>query len=653
MNGPREERAPAELDLKRKNGFKIVFINKCIPKIPDLLIDYEMDDNKIEFQPVGRRGACPAGETLLDCAHRLGVELAGLCGGVGKCKGCKIRVEEGRLSDVTPAERAAFTGAELENGWRLACQTYLQSDCKVIIPLESMGTQQRLQVEGQEVEILPDPPIKSITCKLETPTLSNPVADAENLLDKINTGGPGRLDIHVLKDLSGQLREWNWNLTAHIRNREVVAVSPPGSRQLGLAVDLGSTKIAGYLIDLNTGNSLASLGIMNPQINKGEDIISRINFAIRSASRRSLMADMVREALMKLAADLCAEAGAETREILEAVVVGNTAMHHLMLGLPVDQLARSPFVPAIRGDLDVKARDIGLDFAPGACVYFPPNIAGFVGADHMAALTATAGTWAHENVIILDIGTNTEISLINRAQITSVSCASGPAFEGYSIKDGMRASPGAIEKVYVSGQDVNYKTINNEKPRGICGSGILDAVSQLYLAGVLDSGGRMQEGSHSRLVRKDGHLEFILVPKEDDWEGPEISLTQKDVREVQLGKAAIQASIQTLLEREGISENEIHQVIIAGAFGCYIDISNALVLGMLPNLPLCRFKQVGNAAGMGARLFLLSSTKRKEAGDLLSRINYFELAGTREFSKAFIHACRLEPFQMSPNTGQD
>jgi len=613
--------------------------------------DRNMGDHQIEFQPVGRRGPCPAGETLLDCARGLGIELVSLCGGMGKCRGCKIRVMEGRFSEVTPAEQKAFTEEELESGWRLACQTYPQSDCRVNVPPESVGTQQRLQVEGRDVDIPLDSPIKSFACKLEPPSLTKPAADAENLLEKIRAPGPIDLDVHVLKGLSTQLREWNWNLTAHIRNRELVAVSPTGSCPIGLAVDLGSTKIAGYLIDMETGKRLVSQGIMNPQISNGEDIITRINFAIRSSDGRALMADLAREGLMKLAKNLCAEVGAETGDILEAVIVGNTAMHHLMLGLPVRQLAISPFVPAVRGDLNVKARDMGLNFAPGAYVYLPPNIAGFVGADHVAALTATAGEWAHENVIVLDIGTNTEISLIARGKITSVSCPSGPTFEGYHIRDGMRASPGAIEKIYLGSEGIRYKTIDDAEPIGICGSGILDAVSQLYLAGVLDRGGRMLEGSHSRVVKKNERLEFILVPQEEDRRRPEISITQKDVREVQLGKAAIQAAIEILMEVEGISPNEIDKVIIAGAFGSYIDISNAIAIGMLPSLPLSRFNQVGNAAGIGARLFLLSSTKRKVVGDLLSRIKYFELAGTSEFSKAFTRACSLEPYHLNPNAG--
>jgi uncharacterized 2Fe-2S/4Fe-4S cluster protein (DUF4445 family) len=606
--------------------------------------DNKVGDHQIEFQPIGRRGLCPAGETLLDCARRLGVELASLCGGTGKCNGCRVRVQEGHLSEVTPTEQEVFDTAELAGGWRLACQSRPQSDCKVDVPPECMRTQQRLQVEGRELEILPDSSVRTVACTLEPPSLARPVADAENLLENLDAFGGAHFDINILRDLSTRLREWNWRLTAHLRNRELIAVSPPGSRSTGLAVDLGSTKIAGYLIDLESGKKLAARGIMNPQISHGEDIITRINFAIRDPDGQKLMADLIKDALMRLVRDLCSEAGTATGDILEAVIVGNTAMHHLALGFPVRQLALSPFVPGVCGELNVKARELGLKFAPGAYVYFPANIAGFVGADHVAALTATAGEWADGNVIVLDIGTNTEISLIGRGKITSVSCASGPAFEGYHISSGVRAAPGAIEKVSLWSGDIHYQTIDDAEPIGICGSGILDTVSQLFLAGVLDAGGRMQKGAHPRVVEKGGRLEFVLVPRGDRGKDTAISITQKDVREVQLGKAAIQAALGILLSQADISATEIDRVVIAGAFGSYIDISNAMAIGMLPRLPLNRFRQVGNAAGTGARLLLLSAAKRLEVRDFLKRINYLELGGRPQFTKAFTSACMLGPF---------
>ena len=314
--------------------------------------------------------------------------------------------------------------------------------------------------------------------------------------------------------------------------------------------------------------------------------------------------------------ELCETAGVARAHILEAVIVGNTAMHHLLLGLPTRQLARAPFVPALVGDVDIKAREIGLDIAPGAYLHVPPNIAGYVGADHVAMLIATAPEWTGRTVLALDIGTNTEISLITAAgAITSLSCASGPAFEGYHIKYGTRATGGAIERVQITPDAVRIKTIGNAPPIGICGSGILDAVAQLQLVGVLGTNGAFQAGSHPRLRRAGDHWEFLLAVAE----GREITISQDDVREIQLAKAAIQTGIEVLFRENGVTPSDLDSVIIAGAFGSYIDVANAVAIGMLPDLPVEHFRQVGNAAGAGARRLLLSHLLRLEARDLRSR----------------------------------
>ncbi len=612
-----------------------------------------MSEHLIEFEPLCKEGPSRNGESILDSAQRMGIGLAGLCGGAGKCKNCKIRIIEGTVSELTPAQREVFSEEELDGGWRLACQTYPKVPCKVFVPLEAITSSQRLQVEGLEIGFPLDLPLNTVACELKPPSLTEPVPDAENLLEEINIQGPIHIDHYVLRDLSIRLREWKWRLTAHVRQGEVIGICPPDSRPLGLAVDLGSSKIAGYLIDLNSGRTLAAKGILNPQVSRGDDIITRISFAIRTPGGRGTMEELATVALKELAKSLCAEIGAETGDILEAVVVCNTAMHHLMLGFPVRQLASSPFVPVETGDLNVKARDIGLDFIPGAYLYFPPLIAGFIGSDHVAALTATADHWKNETALLVDIGTNTEISLITPGKITSVSCASGPVFEGYHIENGVRASKGAIEKVSLSGDSVHFRTIDDVDPIGICGSGILDAISQLCSAGVLDRRGHMTEGSHPGVVNRKGQLEFELVPGKEGRGNHRISITQKDVREVQLGKAAIQAAMKIIIAHNNISENDIDRVILAGAFGNYLDISNAIAIGLLPSLPLTKFLQVGNAAGIGAKLLLLSSTKRIEAKDLCSRIKYIELAGTPGYTEAFLHACYLEPYHLNRDAVRD
>jgi uncharacterized 2Fe-2S/4Fe-4S cluster protein (DUF4445 family) len=319
-------------------------------------------------------------------------------------------------------------------------------------------------------------------------------------------------------------------------------------------------------------------------------------------------------------------------------------MHHLLLGLPTRQLARAPFVPALVADLDIKAREIGLDVAPGAYLYMPPNIAGYVGADHVAMLIATAGEWTGKTMLALDIGTNTEISLVTAAgAITSLSCASGPAFEGYHIKDGTRATAGAIERVQVTPAEVHIQTIGGSAPIGICGSGILDAVAQLQLAGVLGDTGVFRPGSHPRLRRAADQWEFVLAPAQGEAERRDISVTQEDVREIQLAKAAIQTGIEVLMKESGVEATQIEGVLIAGAFGSYIDVPNAVAMGLLPPLPAERFKQVGNAAGSGARRLLLSTSLRAEARALRSRVRFVELAQYPGFSRMFARNCRLSP----------
>jgi uncharacterized 2Fe-2S/4Fe-4S cluster protein (DUF4445 family) len=408
---------------------------------------------------------------------------------------------------------------------------------------------------------------------------------------------------------------------------------------------LGTTKIAGYLVDLSDGRTLAAKGIMNPQISYGEDIISRITSAIDSPAKSAELQKLVVDAFNELANDLCAEAGAKTEEIVEAVVVGNTAMHHLFLGLPVRQLAYSPFVPAVSQALDIKARDLALHMASGAYVHILPNIAGFVGADHVAMLLATEVRQAEGPTVALDIGTNTEVSLVNNGGITSVSCASGPAFEGGHIKDGMRAASGAIERLRIANDSIQYQTIDEAPPLGICGSGIVDAMAQLYLVGIIDKHGRMKS-DHPRLHIHKKQPQFVLVTKEERGGRPAIAITQQDVRELQLAKAAIRTGIQILLETNGCSEEEIKQVIIAGAFGTYINVSSAITIGMLPSLPLDRFRQVGNAAGMGAKLALLSSSKRTEAQNLASQVHYLELATAPNFMSTFSQASYIGRYRM-------
>jgi uncharacterized 2Fe-2S/4Fe-4S cluster protein (DUF4445 family) len=589
----------------------------------------------IEFEPVGRRGDCPEGKSLLECARYLGVGLVSICGGFGKCKACKVRLLEGVLSQPSQVELETFSADQINDGWRLACLTYPQSNCKIHVPSESLTTLQRMQVESSFIDSSHEPAVTGYSLEIKPPTFGDLRSDSTRLLQSLNEQHNVQsksIDIDVLRDISMKLRSAEWKIAATVRSGEVIALNPPGGRHLGLAVDVGTTKIAGYLVDLEKAETLSSKGLMNPQISYGEDITSRIHHALKNGEAGKLQ-EIVVAGLNQLAEELCAQAGARVTEIEDAVVVGNTAIDHLFLRLPVYPLAYPPFVAAVQDSLDLKARDFGLKIAPGAYVHVLPNIAGFVGADHVSMLVAIDALSLPGRTLAIDIGTNTEVSLIDNGRIYSASCASGPAFEGGHISSGMRAASGAIERLRIENDSVQFETIDDTIPIGICGSGIIDAVAQMYLAGILDEGGRMQPG-RSGVRRNDDHLEFVLFTEQDG--NPAVVVTQRDVREVQLGKAAIRAGIQVLEETAGCTDEDIDRVIMAGAFGTYIDVSSAIDLGMLPSIPLERFKQMGNAAGLGARQTLLSVQKRAMEKTIAERMNYIELAGTPSFNKIFI-----------------
>lgn len=592
----------------------------------------------IDFEPVGRRGEFAGDQSLLECARQLSVDLVSICGGIGSCDRCKVQVIAGKVSKPTLEEEAELSSSDLEQGYRLACQTFPESNVKLHVPPESLTAPQRTQVEGLDVDVEPDPLVRGLVAHLTPPTLESPQADAQNLWAALAAHGTreGTIDFQVQQMLSTQVRENNWQVNVALRGNEIVAIGAPSTRWLGLAVDIGTTKVAGYLIDLESGKTLASKGLMNPQISYGEDVVSRIVAASKSHSDAAKLQSLLTEALNQLATGLCSETGTQPTEIVEAVVVGNTAIHHLFLGLPVKQLGLAPYVPTVDTAVDVKARELGLVIAPGAYVHLLPNIAGYVGADHVAMLLATRLADVEQTTLAIDIGTNTEICLNHKGKMTSVSCASGPAFEGAHIKFGMRAAPGAIEHVRLENERLEIQTISGEPPVGICGSGLLDVVAQLRLNEVVQRSGKMVE--HPLVRNQNGIAEFILAERQglDD-----IAISQKDVRELQLAKAAIRLGIQALVEAEGLTENDLEQIIIAGAFGTFINVESAITIGMLPELPLERFTQVGNAAGTGARLALISQSEREKADEIARWDDYIELAKIPNFNRKFAEATYL------------
>jgi uncharacterized 2Fe-2S/4Fe-4S cluster protein (DUF4445 family) len=600
---------------------------------------------EVVLQPIGRRVSVPIGTNLLEAARLAGVDLVAICGGEGVCGGCRVHPVAGQLSRLTLTEEAELSAADQDAGYRLACQVEVRGDVRIDIPPESFTTPQRLQVEGQETETDNDPVILPMDLEIPPASMQDLRSDLTRVLEvlteeisaEVSYAGKIRFSRRVAADLPGKLRANHWRIRLALRGDEVVAILPPGSPIYGLAVDIGTTKLAAYLVNLVSGETAAKAGAMNPQIAYGEDVISRITYANQHADGAKTLQVRLVESLNQLLETLCAEVGITREQVVEAVLVGNTAMHHLLVGLPVKQLGESPYVAAASDAMQFPAEEIGLELAPGAYLYLAPNLAGYVGADHVSMLLGAELVVPKLTTLALDIGTNTEISLIHQGKHFSCSCASGPAFEGAHIKDGMRAAPGAIERVRFSGEKVHLQTINAQPACGICGSGILDAVAELRKAGLLDARGVLA-GTHPHLSGTGRGAEFVLIPATETAIGREIKISRADINEIQLAKGAIRAGIEVLLERAGIPATEIQSFIVAGAFGTYLNLESAITIGMFPNLPRERFAQVGNAAGSGARALLVSARQRQLADEISQRVEYVELANHPDFMKIYVRA---------------
>ncbi|MBN1310770.1 MAG: DUF4445 domain-containing protein [Anaerolineae bacterium] len=589
---------------------------------------------EVDFEPLGQRVSCKSGDNLLDAAQRAGIMLNAICGGEGVCGRCVVRVMAGKVSSPNIAEEEEMGKEQLDAGWRLACQTEVEGNVQIYIPPSSLATAQRTQTEGQGLPVEPQPAVRAFDVEQHPPSIHDLRSDASRLRDALDMPAL-TFPTAVLRTLSTDLRDREFRSAVFVSGSSVVGVASADARPLGLAVDLGTTKLAAYLVDLAGGETLAKAGAMNPQIAFGEDVMARIGHAISKPDGAEQLRIAVVEALNGLARDLCEQTAHPVHHIADAVIVGNTAMHHLFLGLPVRQLGLAPYVAAESAALDVQAHDVGLDFAPGANVHLLPNIAGFVGADHVAMLLAS-GMPEHEGIVLgMDIGTNTEISLIAKGKHFACSTASGPAFEGAHIRHGMRAAPGAIEKVLIRDDEIMLQTIDDKPPVGLCGSGILDLVAQLRKANIIDRRGALDKsGDNPRIRQGDKGLEYVVVPAAED-EGREITFNRKDVNEIQLAKGAMRAGVQILLQRAGITEEDIDTVIVAGAFGTYLDVQSGITIGMFPQIEARKFVQVGNAAGAGACMALLSTAIRKQAADVAHHVTYVELTAEKGFSSLF------------------
>jgi len=587
--------------------------------------------------------ATAPGRTVMEAAAAAGLALDAPCGGRGTCGKCLVRVISGELEPPGGEELDHLGQEELADGLRLGCQARLAGPATIGL-VGVLAGRVLAEGEGRPAELAPG--VRRVLLQVAEPTLEEGRGDLERVLAEL--GGvrvsPG---LAVVRDLPAAVRAEGGRVSALVAGEELVGVSAGHHpRCLGMAVDVGTTTVVGYLLDLETGEQVGMASAMNEQAAFGADLISRIGHAAGGGGRE--LQQRIVGVINRLLEAACKQAGERVEDVCELTVVGNTCMHHLLLGLPVDNLAAMPFVPAATSALRLSAREIGLAAHPEARVYCFPNVAGFVGADAVAVMLASG--FGHQDGlrVAIDIGTNGEVMAARGGEIVACSTAAGPAFEGAKISRGMRAAPGAIDRVRLTPQ-VQVHTIEGAPASGACGSGIIDAVAELVKLGVVEENGRMLSKEAlpawlpapvaERLVEEEGKPAFLLAEGEL---GP-VLLTARDVREAQLAKAALAAGLAVVLDELGAGAGEIEQLLLAGAFGNYIDRRSAVVIGLIPDLPEGRIKPVGNAAGAGARLGLLSVRMRAEAERLAAGVRHLELSSRPDFYDRFTDAMMLRP----------
>ena len=543
----------------------------------------------ITFNPHKIEVLAEFSSNLLEIARNAGIGIDNSCGGLGKCGKCRIIVHQDRFNSPTDTEREMLTYNELRSGYRLACQTTIldeSSDLEVYIPSQSLTREQRFQLDGLSIKTKPDPPVRLLPIEIPPATMDDVRSDLTRLKDELKVSHKIAItctNLKAIKELPRLLRQEEWRVNILLRGKEIISIMPRKQKTTlyGLSLDLGTSKIAFFLVDLTSGKTIANLGLMNPQLPYGDDVISRIQYANEGKDQLTHLRDIVIKKLNIILGDLLLSNGLSPMDIVETCIVGNTAMHHLFLGLPVRQLGFSPFIPAITQKLELSVEELGLNIFPQGKVYLPPPIAGFVGSDHLAAIIATQLHKEEGPCLLIDVGTNTEVSLQIGDVIICCSCASGPAFEGGALKHGMRAVDGAIERVSINPSGcANITTVGDSDPTGLCGSGILDALADMKEIGVLNGRGRLQV-ENPGVIEVNGELAFKLVPSantESGW----ITITQKDVREIQKAKGAVRSGIEMLMDYTGIKARQLKKVIIAGAFGNFINPLSALSLGMIP-----------------------------------------------------------------------
>jgi uncharacterized 2Fe-2S/4Fe-4S cluster protein (DUF4445 family) len=631
----------------------------------------EKPSHKLILMPSGRQGQVPHGMDLLAAARSLGVELESICGGRQTCGKCQISVEAGAFAKhaITSAAdhlsaagvvEAEYCQANNIVGRRLACAAQVVGDLLVVVPEESQARKQFIAKAAGDRAIDVQPAVRPYYVEIPASTLETRLGAWERL--QLSLAADWELSVDgfaptVLAELPRALGDERGKLTVHVWQDRQVLRAQPGYREAayGLAIDIGSTTVVAHLCDLRTGVLRSTQVAMNPQVRYGEDLMSRVSYAMREAQGTERMHRAIVRTLNDLAEQACAAAGVEITDVLDAVIVGNPIMHHLALGVDPSDLGGAPFALTISGSVDGRAADIGLRLHPAARLHLLPCIAGHVGADHVAVLLAEAPHESDEVSLVVDVGTNAEISVGNRRRIVCASSPTGPAFEGAQITHGQRAAPGAIERVRIDAATLEprWKVIGHDDwlsgdgiavpaalATGICGSGIIEAIAELRMAGLLRPDGLFEaERPTPRLRRRGRTFEYILVGAAASATGSEIVVTQNDVRAIQLAKAALYAGASLLLRRLGL--DHVDRVVLAGAFGSYLSPLHAMALGLIPDCELSRVTAVGNAAGDGARIALLNRQARREAERLAGWVEHVQIATDPAFQDTFVAAMAL------------
>lgn len=600
------------------------------------------DQHKLTIYPSGKRVQVDHDSTVLKAAQTAGIAVNAVCGGNGTCGSCKVALIAGDFTPISPIEKQTLNPNELADNTRLACITRVLSDGVVQFPVSSLATTQRLQLEAEAKTFEIQPAVTRLEIEIDQNLSGQKQSTIEQVREALKIAGHVHSDLpaEIIETLRTQILPQGGKISLALNGEQVITMIPLERRLLGLAVDVGTTKLAAYLVDLQTGVTIASEGATNPQIAFGEDVLSRIKYCDDHPGGGLKLQQLLVSELNALCAQLTASIETSPREIVDVVIVGNTAMQHLLADLPVHSLGTAPYHPTRLDSMNIQASQVDLRITSNANIWIPPNVAGFVGGDHVAMLLACGAWKATKTTLAVDIGTNTEISLVHKGRHLACSCASGPAFEGAHIREGVRAIPGAIERVFIDADQIKVQTIRNEKAIGVCGSGILDAVAEFRRENLVDHRGAFNK-TDPRLVWRGDHPEFVLVTAEDSGTSRVIALNRKDIHEVQLAKAAIRSGIEILLREAAIQAEEIDEVLVAGAFGTYLNLENAIRIGMFPTLPAQKFMQIGNAAGVGARELLLSTTKRAEAEMISQQIEYLELTTVKDYVDFYMDAISL------------